>query len=68
VTLLVSALVSGITGSWFVILFAVAYDIILRQPMFVAPPYYAGPTTAPPASAPSTPAPPLAPPGPPPGP
>lgn len=58
-SLITSALVSGLVGSWFVIMPAVAYDLIMRQPTYTAPPYYPGPAMGPPAG--------FAPPGPPPG-
>src|SRR5439155_117343 len=43
VRIVASAIASGIVGAWFVILAAVAYDLIVRQPpsLFGAPPPYA---------------------------
>lgn len=48
--LLVTAIVSGITGSWFTLLAAVAYDLIVRSPppMAWVPPYTAAPPAVPP--------------------
>jgi hypothetical protein len=46
-----SALVSGLVGSWLVIMAAVAYDLIVRQPTYGPPPYFPGPTIAPPVGA-----------------
>jgi uncharacterized membrane protein len=68
VSLFVSALAAGVSGSWFPILFAVAYDLIVRQPGTIAPPYYPGSTMAPPAGAAQGPPQPPASPGPPPSP
>ena len=68
VRIVASAIASGIVGAWFVILAAVAYDLIVRQPpsLFGAPPPYApgvgyGPTPG------IAPAPPTQPQAPPPG-
>jgi len=66
-----SALVSGLVGSWLVIMAAVAYDLIVRQPTYGPPPYgpppyFPGSTIAPPMGAAQVPPPPGAPP--PPGP
>jgi len=67
VNLIATAIASGLVGSWFVILAAVAYDLLVRQPTFGAPPYFPGPTMSPPAGAAQMPqGPPAAPP--PPGP
>jgi len=57
-----SALVSGLVGSWLVIMAAVAYDLIVRQPTYGPPPYFPGPTIAPPMGAAQAPPPPGAPP------
>jgi len=60
-----SALATGIVGAWSIIISAVAYDLIVRQPTFLhptAPPYYPGSAMGPP------PQPPPAPPAPPRGP
>ncbi|HWM49924.1 MAG TPA: hypothetical protein VNO76_01070, partial [Thermoplasmata archaeon] len=54
---------AGIVGAWSIIVSAVAYDLIVRQPKFVAPAYYPGPAMGPPPAAPQ--APPQPPPGPP---
>ena len=63
-----SAFISALVGSWTVILFAVAYDLMVRRPTpyFGAPPYIAGPGIAPPPGAAQTGTPPPS--GPPPGP
>lgn len=74
VSVVSSALVSAFVGSWIVILVAVAYELIVRQPtpyFGAAPPYVPGPTVAPPPGAAQVgPPPPMGPPpsGPPPGP
>jgi hypothetical protein len=49
VNVVAAALVSGIVGSWFLILAAVAYDLIVRAPapMYGPPPYMPGPMTPP---------------------
>jgi membrane-anchored glycerophosphoryl diester phosphodiesterase (GDPDase) len=68
-SLVASAVATGIVGAWSIIVSAVAYDLIVRQPTFAppfAPPYYPGPTMAPPPTAP--PAPSQRPPAPPRGP
>jgi membrane-anchored glycerophosphoryl diester phosphodiesterase (GDPDase) len=65
VSAIASALAMGIVGAWSIIISAVAYDLIVRQPTFIpppAPPYYPGPAMGPP------PQPPPAPPAPPRGP
>jgi MFS family permease len=62
VSIIAYAIGSGITGAWSVITAVVAYDLIVRQPRFVAPAYYPGPAMGPP------PQPPAAPPAPPRGP
>jgi hypothetical protein len=53
VSVVSSALVSAFVGSWIVILVAVAYDLLVRQPTpyFGAPPYMPGPAVAPPPGA-----------------
>ncbi len=45
---IVTAIITGFTGSWFTLLAAVAYDLIVRTPppMAWAPPYMAGPPPA----------------------
>ncbi|MGI0148026.1 MAG: DUF7544 domain-containing protein, partial [Thermoplasmata archaeon] len=58
VVLVASALVSGLVGSWLVIVAAVAYDLIVRQPTYTAPPYFPGSPIAPPRGAASAPPPP----------
>lgn len=65
--IIVTAIASGLVGSWFVILAGVAYDLIVRQPALAAPPYFPGPTVSPPVGAAQASPPPPAPP-PPPGP
>lgn len=57
-----SALVSGLVGSWLVIMAAVAYDLIVRQPTYGPPQYFPGPMIAPPMGAAQAPPPPGAPP------
>lgn len=57
-----SALVSGLVGSWLVIMAAVAYDLIVRQPTYGPPPYFPGPIIAPPMGVGQAPPPPGAPP------
>ena len=54
VSLVATILASAIVGPWAVILFAVAYDLIARQPTYptMAPPYYAAPPVAPPIAPP----------------
>ncbi|TLZ46630.1 MAG: zinc-ribbon domain-containing protein [Methanobacteriota archaeon] len=49
VSVVAAALVSGIVGGWFLILAAVAYDLIVRAPapMYGPPPYMPGPMTPP---------------------
>ena len=69
VSIVASAIANAIVGAWFVILAAVAYDLIVRQPRFAAPSYYPGPAMGwPPGSAQAPPQPPPAPPAPPRGP
>jgi hypothetical protein len=63
VSVVASAVAAGIVGAWSIIVSAVAYDLIVRQPKFVAPAYYPGPAMGPPPAAPQ--APPQPPPGPP---
>src|SRR2546430_12710463 len=68
VSIVAAAIANGIVGAWLVIVAAVAYDLIVRQPtsLFGAPPPYTpglgyGPTPG------FAPAPPTQPPAPPPG-
>ena len=65
VTILATAIASGIVGGLFVILASIAYDLLVRQPSFGPPTYYPGVTMAPPAGAAQAPPPPPAPPSPP---
>lgn len=53
-SLIATALASAIVGPWAVILVAVAYDLIIREPTYpvMAPPYYGAPPVAPPPSGP----------------
>jgi membrane-anchored glycerophosphoryl diester phosphodiesterase (GDPDase) len=65
VSAIASALAMGIVGAWSIIISAVAYDLIVREPTFLpptGPPYYPGPAMGP------LPQPPAAPPAPPRGP
>src|SRR2546425_191766 len=66
-TFAASAIASGLVGSLSVILAGVAYDLIVRQWTFGAPPWSPGSAVAPPTGAGQTPQPPLGP-SPPPGP
>jgi len=69
VSVVSSAVVSALVGSWIVILVAVAYELMVRRPtpyFGAAPPYLAGPGIAPPPGAAQTGPPPPS--GPPPGP
>ncbi|HWM53030.1 MAG TPA: hypothetical protein VNP71_07695 [Thermoplasmata archaeon] len=69
VSIVSSAFISALVGSWTVILVAVAYELIVRRPLpffGAAPPYVAGPGIAPPLGAAQTGPPPPS--GPPPGP
>jgi hypothetical protein len=69
VSIVASAIANAIVGAWLVILAAVAYDLIVRQPRFAAPTYYPGPAMGwPSGSAQAPPQPPPAPPAPPRGP
>lgn len=63
-----AAIAAGLVGAWLIILPAVAYDLILRQPTWSAPSYYPPPTFAPPVGAAQAQPPPAGPPpeGPPP--
>jgi hypothetical protein len=63
VTLIGSALANGIVGAWYLILAAVAYDLLVRQPAWPLP--YPVPPMAPPAGIAQTPQPPGTPPAPP---
>src|SRR6266480_3011766 len=65
-SMIASSVASGIVGAWFLILAAVAYDLLVRQPSVAAPTYYPAPPIAPPAGAAQTAPPPGMPP--PPGP
>src|SRR5437867_1107110 len=65
-SMIVSSVASGIVGAWFLILAAVAYDLLVRQPSVAAPTYYPAPPIAPPVGAAQTAQPPGMPP--PPGP
>jgi hypothetical protein len=58
VTLGAIALTTGLAGSWSVILAAVAYDLLVRQPTFGGPPYFQGPTIGPPVGVAQAPRPP----------
>ena len=66
-TFVAAAIASGLVGSLSVILAGVAYDLIVRQWTFGAPPWFPGGAIAPPAGASQTPQPPPGP-SPPPGP
>ena len=66
-TILAAALANGLVGAWSVILAAVAYDLLVRQPSYGLPPYYPSVTLPPPTGAAQTPQQQPAPP-PPPGP
>ena len=66
-TFAAAAIASGLVGSLSVILAGVAYDLIVRQWTFGAPPLFPGSAVAPPAGASQTPQPPSGP-SPPPGP
>jgi len=69
VSVVSSAFISALVGSWIVILVAVSYELIVRRPtpyFGAAPPYLAGPGIAPPPGAAQTGPPPPS--GPPPGP
>src|SRR5438876_984466 len=55
VTILATALASGIVGGWLVILASVAYDLLVRQPSYGLPPYYPSVTLPPPTGAAQTP-------------
>src|SRR3989442_8107114 len=74
VSVVSSALVSAVVGSWIVLLVAVAYDLFVRHPtpyFCAVPPHMSGPAGAPPLGAAQAgpPPPPVSPPsGPPPGP
>jgi len=65
-SMIASSVASGIVGAWLLILAAVAYDLLVRQPSVAAPTYYPAPPIAPPAGAAQTAQPPGMPP--PPGP
>lgn len=56
VSLVATVLASAIVGPWTVILIAVAYDLIARQPTYppTAPPYFGAPPPVPPPVPPST--------------
>ena len=58
VTLGAIALTTGLAGSWSVILAAVAYDLLVRQPTFGAPTNFQGPTIGPPVGVAQAPRPP----------
>ena len=66
-TFAAGAIASGLVGSLSVILAGVAYDLVVRQWTFGAPPWFPGSAVAPPAGAAQTPQPPPGP-SPPPGP
>jgi hypothetical protein len=72
VSIVATALATGIVGAWSIIISAVAYELIVRERTFVpptAPPYYPGPAMGPPPTPPQPPPqPPPAPPAPPRGP
>ena len=65
-SMIASSVASALVGAWFLILAAVAYDLLVRQPSVAAPTYYPAPPIAPPAGAAQTAQPPGMPP--PPGP
>src|SRR5205809_230326 len=50
-SMIASSVASGIVGAWLLILAAVAYDLLVRQPSVAAPTYYPAPPIAPPAGA-----------------
>ncbi|TMA02789.1 MAG: hypothetical protein E6J99_00920 [Methanobacteriota archaeon] len=63
-SMIASSVASALVGAWFLILAAVAYDLLVRQPSAAAPTYYPAPPIAPPAGAAQTAQPPGTPPPP----
>ncbi len=61
-SMIASSVASALVGAWFLILAAVAYDLLVRQPSAAAPTYYPAPPIAPPAGAAQTAQPPGTPP------
>src|SRR5207247_11197872 len=47
-TILAAALANGLVGAWSMILAAVAYDLLVRQPSYGLPPHYPSVTLPPP--------------------
>src|SRR5438552_6138460 len=61
-SMIASSVASALVCAWFLILAAVAYDLLVRQPSAAAPTYYPAPPIAPPAGAAQTAQPPGTPP------